>query len=1182
MKKLLEEIREMIHFVTEVVYYYRKQNFAKGHTLGMSVINIGEQYFSDAAEAGFNDSIEMLFPIWKELLDATEAGDEIYLADIYEQRLIPVLLDIQHCIIDSIGGEPVVYWNENMMLLEEADRDLFDKLRVAKENEKREYILEWTSTGDMTLTVETKLYGKVKLSSYVNPWQEALLYSDDVYERSGDKCIIFGTGMGYHIKQILSLSFYREIIVLENDLEQLRICMMYADMQNVLKDKRVKIILCDEAGDYSKWLQADDIKGSITYKIWYPSIKTIEDDALRELLENYWVNCSSADNLGNILLDNFENNQKLGDDPVQIIKNEFSGKDMILVAGGPSLDDGIDYLRKISGKENARIVCVGTVAIKLIEAGVKPDYIVMIDGKTGTRWQTRGIEDCGVPLIYLSTAAHSVAADYQCKRYIAYQEGIEPSEKYAKDNGLTLYQSGGSVSTFAIDMAIRMECARVICVGLDLGYTGDNTHAGGVGRRLGSKKNMRQVEAVGGGLVYTSKTLDIYRRWIERRIENVDNIKFINSSTGARIHGMEEISLKQINAGYCKQTIYCYVEKTEKALDEFAEEHNKDSFINIYYSIIDSCEGKLFYCLGDIVSNYLKTDEKLWFATDVKELYDIVNVLYKNLFEKIIYIEQGNKRKFNCDFKIEELIEHFINIQRSKLQSLFMRRLRDLKEHLSLKDKLKFLYDLEGLKLENDSKNLSIWSCFCRMLIYEILQYKSEKDYFYYKLTIYSIIMQFEKSAYYSNLYLNEVVNNSKTDAENLYFVWNQYKRMLFRGLVGADKQTSDLLGGMYDRCYNIFENEVKESFQKIYLKDRNKNIIFITTIQLLDEKHAPTRTVIERARALKKLGKTVVLINTAEQYLFNGCLPVYNAIYGRVLEEYNDMQEITFGEDTFPFIQLPEELSEVQKVQVMTRVIYKLKPYYILSIGTGSIVADLCANIVPCAAMSLVFSSLPHTKNCIKILGRNFYENENLLDNDIIESRFTFELEEQKKNFTRTEFGIPENRFVLVVVGIRLTYDVKPEFLKMLQRVCGKGCYVVFAGIMDNYNVIMKEYPIVADNSLFIGFCDDILALMDICDLYVNPERSGGGFSVIEAFEKGKPGVYLKIGDVYSAGGEDFAVDTYDNMVTQILRYKEDKIYYDKMAEKAKIRAKYMTSSVEAISKIDNEICRIIEKKYW
>ncbi len=88
---------------------------------------------------------------------------------------------------------------------------------------------------------------------------------------------------------------------------------------------------------------------------------------------------------------------------------------------------------------------------------------------------------------------------------------------------------------------------------------------------------------------------------------------------------------------------------------------------------------------------------------------------------------------------------------------------------------------------------------------------------------------------------------------------------------------------------------------------------------------------------------------------------------------------------------------------------------------------------------------------------------------------------------------------FLLVVVGIRLEFEIDSKFMDMLSDVCSKGCHVVFAGIMDNYGRLMEEYPVVSANSSFTGYCDDILALMEICDLYVNPDRLGGGFSVIE-----------------------------------------------------------------------------------
>jgi len=1188
MKRLVEEIRDITHSVTQAVYFYRKQNYARGHMSAMAVINNIEKYFNDAETLGFTESANILLPIWKELLEAAESGNDIRLADIYDSQLMPALLEIQLCLSSTLDNIISDYWEDNMKVLKEKDAELYNTLNNAVESEERQYILSFASTGDAVLSVGTEQYGNVMLSSSFNPWEEAVIYGDGLEEKNARRCIIFGMGMGYHVKYIASLQSFKEVIVLENDLEQLRICMMYTNLKGLLSNKRTRIVLCNDAAGYSKWLKDNSKEEDTVYKIWYPSIKTIENDAVRELLENYWVNTSSADNLGNMLLNNFELNQELGDEPVDVIKEDFKDKDIVIVGAGPSLDESLDYLKKFSFKDNVRIVCVGKAARKLISEEIMPAYIVMIDGKAGTRWQVKGIEDCGIPLIYLSTAAHNVAESYEGKRYIAYQEGIEPSKEYAEENNFMVFQSGGSVATFAIDMAIRMECARVICAGLDMGYPGESTHADGIGRKLHNKQSLRKVEAVGGGEVYTSKTLDIYRRWIERRIEGIDNIKFINTSSGARIHGMEEKSIKEVNSAYCYQTILCYVEDEKDALDEFVAEHNNDSLVNILLSIIDSCEGKLFYCMCYILNNYMDSDKKLWFATDIKGLYNVVNELFSFLFEKVIYIEQGNKREFDGSFDIDALINYFINInlKKDKLQASLMKGLQSLKDNGNIKDIINFLYNLNDAGIEKKEKLVNIWCCYCRLLLYKIGQDRSGQEYFNYKLVLKSIIMMLSKDAYYTNAYLEEVVNNNCSTTENMYFIYHQFKRMLFTRQAGFDKQAIETMNGLYDKSYINFADELKEYLVKIPLEERDRNLVMVMTVQFLGVNHAPSRSVLERVTALRILGKKVIVINTAEICLMNGYIPIYNVMLANYIDDYEKLNVMKIGEDKVPFLQIPYNLPVPYKMQVLAHMINKTKPYYILSIGTGSVLADLAGNIVPCASMAVIFSTLPYTKNKMKVLGRKLNEKEAEYykdkDNDIIESRFTFEVKPQKSVFSRKEKKLPENQFILIVVGARLHHDITDGFMEVLQEVCKKGCYVVFAGEMENYNILMEKYPVVAQNSTFTGYCDDMLALMEICDLYVNPDRSGGGFSVIEAFTKGKPGVYLNKGDVYTAGGEIFAVKDFEEMVRQILKYKDNKDYYNMMAGVARERAKFMTSSVEAMADIDKQICQKVREKYW
>lgn len=542
MEELMELVRELLHAVTGAVFYFRRQNYAKGYHYSKCIIQLGEAYFEKAVAVGFQDSVELLLPIWKSLLEATEDRDEVKLADIYEQQLTQALYEIQSCLVGNFSGEPRSYWEQNMELLKKKDFALYKVLDRAKESQDREYAFFWAATGDPVLCVGTQK-GSVQLNTAVNPWQEALCYVEQNICVGCRKYLVIGFGMGYHIEAMVNNVACQEITVLENDLEQLRIAFMYCDLSKILESKKVSIIYVSETAEYGRRL--GEVSEDMTCMLWYPSVKTIADGKLREALEDYWVSSNSMKNLGLLLEDNFEKNIAFQDENVDVLQKQFRGKTMVLVAAGPSLDDNLEQLKKLQSKEEVQIVCVGKVAAKLVKQGICPDFVVMIDAQLGTVWQIAGLEEKNIPLIYLSTVASTVVEQYKGKRYIAFQQDFEPAEQAAKKAGMQQYQTGGSVATFALDMGIRLGCRKIICVGLDLGYVGEDSHAQGVGKKVADTDSLRQVEGVKGGMIYTSKTLDIYRKWIEKRIQRVSEVTLINASGGAKIHGMQELPLEQ-------------------------------------------------------------------------------------------------------------------------------------------------------------------------------------------------------------------------------------------------------------------------------------------------------------------------------------------------------------------------------------------------------------------------------------------------------------------------------------------------------------------------------------------------------------------------------------------------------------------------------------------------------------
>lgn len=179
----------------------------------------------------------------------------------------------------------------------------------------------------------------------------------------------------------------------------------------------------------------------------------------------------------------------------------------------------------------------------------------MIEADANERivWHFNNIEKENVPMFLLSTAAHKLKQSYAGKKYLIFQKDYPKAEEYAKEHGLTLYETGGSVMTTALDIAIRMGCKKIVFLGLDLAYTGNYAHAAGTSRREipEGSTDLRMVEAIGGEMLYTSRSLTMYRKWIERRIarERASDIAFIDASEGgARIKGTQIKTLKEVIA----------------------------------------------------------------------------------------------------------------------------------------------------------------------------------------------------------------------------------------------------------------------------------------------------------------------------------------------------------------------------------------------------------------------------------------------------------------------------------------------------------------------------------------------------------------------------------------------------------------------------------------------------------
>lgn len=547
MKSIFCKNIEVLRFSDKTITNLRLQNYKKAldfSTRALDVITsvlddivLNQSYFNEVSIVVDMNYVNQML---SGLLEAQENNDYVLLADLFETQLNPFILNLQEIMI---GKEEFVFdqaqYEENIRLMEKKDAKLVHQLKQASsplQLLEQGYSVEYTSCGLMTLALQDK-GKKYYLHSNGQVFHEAEILAREWFSDDKSEYIIYGLGLAYPINELLQLDENIIIRVYESDLNIIQIACGFTDMSNIFSCDRVEILYDPRFELLSSAIH--NLKEDTSYFIHYPSLRNIKDIKIREQMEDYFISYSSINNQLHKLNGNFNKNILHCSLYVDSLKEAFAGKDLYIIAAGPSLDNNYMQLKELN--QDAIIMATGTVFKKLLKAGIYPDYVIIIDANDGVYPQIENVGKTDIPLLYLSTVYYKIPECYQGKKYLVCQSGYKKAEDYAEKMGYSLFQTGGSVSTTALDIGIQFGCKRIIYLGLDLAYSNNYDHASETAAvNKVRPTDLRQVKDINGNMIGTSKNLDIYRKWIERRISGVKGIEFIDATEGgAKIEGMK-------------------------------------------------------------------------------------------------------------------------------------------------------------------------------------------------------------------------------------------------------------------------------------------------------------------------------------------------------------------------------------------------------------------------------------------------------------------------------------------------------------------------------------------------------------------------------------------------------------------------------------------------------------------
>lgn len=438
--------------------------------------------------------------------------------------------------------------------------------------------------------------------------------------------------------------------------------------------------------------------------------------------------------------------------------------------------------------------------------------------------------------------------------------------------------------------------------------------------------------------------------------------------------------------------------------------------------------------------------------------------------------------------------------------------------------------------------------------------------------------IDFRPEAMYN--FLIKVRECSGLTVYNKSFILAQSSNLIFRHSEMNSMDNTVAMEELMEWVCGNFEQRTGMELTEIPFDERNQNLVIVVTAQLISAEHGPTKTALDRSTTLiRKMGKRVLLINTAEMTSGVGMVPWYKAKLGMYDKKFLAYEEQVWKGTRIPFYQCEQIMPDIEEYRALLTQVIRLKPCMLISIGANSIFANMCRKLIPTLAVGTFPSTLAPTLMRYQTLGRPiedydcaFLKRRGKTGDSVIEGVFTSDLKEETYVVSREEWQIPSDAFVMAVVGARLDDEVTDEFLTMLESLIEDDVFVIFAGVYKTYEETLKRYPTLEKYSRFLGFQKDMLALCGQCDLYVNPHRRGGGTSSVEAMSKGVPVVTTAFGDVSANAGEAFCVRDYNEMREQILRYRTDQEFYGHMSELARKRTEVLLDS-------EGEFVRIIRE---
>jgi hypothetical protein len=406
------------------------------------------------------------------------------------------------------------------------------------------------------------------LHSRYDPLEEAALLVSGIEPKERTLYVVFGFGLGYHVKALLAhIPRSAHVLVVEPDEANisarvapdptLRLSRWTRDARlhffshhdpqvtpTHLVDRMVawRLLAITTVPHVPSMMTAESFYRALAQEIprALPAImqrhlQTV-DRALENDLRNFWANLPASWRAA----------------PVARFRSMWRGQPVVIVSGGPSLTRALPVLERL--RDRMLLLATASTVTILRDAGLRPDLVISVDPYAPNLAHFGGWTTEGVPLVYYHRIFRDIPQAYggPLVRFVMQDEPVLPLMP-ARDRAP--FRRGGTVAFSALQLAHHLGANPIVFVGQDFAFGDGRTHADGAlynrtFDRLQVPEDWLEVPGTSGQPVTTSRIFQAYllhmQEYLLKFSRERPDVRHVNTaSNGALIQGTEHVELAQ-------------------------------------------------------------------------------------------------------------------------------------------------------------------------------------------------------------------------------------------------------------------------------------------------------------------------------------------------------------------------------------------------------------------------------------------------------------------------------------------------------------------------------------------------------------------------------------------------------------------------------------------------------------